>query len=118
MPTTCATIHNALLAPEEHDTPDPTEVTLSVPRNLEHNEESEPSVTNDNDNDPLTPWAECDLIPVHLLKQIIKANKCLEMVKPCDPDTFYGLDAKKLKSFLIQCQLNFLDQLRAFRSDT
>ena len=55
MPTTCATIHNALLAPEEHDTPDPTEVTLSVPRNLEHNEESEPSVTNDNDNDPLTP---------------------------------------------------------------
>ena len=40
------------------------------------------------------------------------------MVEPCDPNTFNGLDAKKLKSFLIQCQLNFLDQPRAFRSDT
>src|SRR6202045_4282222 len=40
------------------------------------------------------------------------------MVKPCNPDTFDGLDVKKLKSFLIQCQLNFLDRPQAFRSDS
>src|ERR1700719_3388254 len=40
------------------------------------------------------------------------------MVKPRDPDTFDGSDAKKLKSFLVQCQLNFLDRPRAFRSDS
>src|ERR1700731_4408811 len=40
------------------------------------------------------------------------------MVKPCDPDTLDGSDAKKLKSFLVQCQLNFLDHPWAFRSDS
>src|ERR1700726_2952451 len=40
------------------------------------------------------------------------------MVKPRDPDTLDGSDAKKLKSFLIQCQLNFLDCPRVFRSDS
>src|ERR1700726_3074361 len=40
------------------------------------------------------------------------------MVKPRDPDTLDGSDAKKLKSFLVQCQLNFLGHPRAFRSDS
>src|ERR1700730_16137293 len=40
------------------------------------------------------------------------------MVKPRDPNTFDGSDAKKLKSFLIQCQLNFLDRPWAFQSDS
>src|ERR1700726_3792668 len=40
------------------------------------------------------------------------------MVKPRDPDTLDGSDAKKLKSFLVQCQLNFLGHPWAFRSDS
>src|ERR1700730_4835974 len=40
------------------------------------------------------------------------------MVKPHDPDTFDGLDAKKLKSFLVQCQLNFLNHPQAFQSNS
>src|SRR5205807_10221878 len=34
-----------------------------------------------------------------------------------EPDTFDGTDAKKLRAFLIQCELNFQDQPRAFRLD-
>ncbi|KIN96352.1 hypothetical protein M404DRAFT_78891, partial [Pisolithus tinctorius Marx 270] len=33
------------------------------------------------------------------------------------PDTFDGSDPKKLREFLIQCELNFQDRPRAFRSD-
>src|ERR1700726_2230672 len=40
------------------------------------------------------------------------------MVKPRDPNIFNGLDMKKLKGFLVQCQLNFLDRPWAFRSDS
>ena len=40
------------------------------------------------------------------------------MVKPHNPDTFNGLDTKKLKSFLVQCQLNFLNRPWAFQSDS
>src|SRR6202043_2143142 len=98
----------------------PNEATLSVSGPLDHDEESEPSGTNDDDklNDPLTPQPDHDLTPACLLREIINANKHLEMVKPCDPNTFDGLDAKKLKSFLIQCQLNFLNCPWAFRSNS
>src|SRR5207245_1502860 len=34
-----------------------------------------------------------------------------------EPDTFDGMDAKKLRAFLIQCELNFQDQPRAFWLD-
>ena len=94
--------------------------TLSVSGQPDHEDESEPSVTdNDNEpNDPPTPRGGRELTPVHLLQEIISANKRLEMVKPRNPDTFNGLDVKKLKSFLVQCQLNFLDCPGAFRSDS
>ena len=87
---------------------------------LDHNEESEPSVTDDDDelNDPPTPRPNHDLTLAHLLREIINVNKCLEMVKPRDPNTFDGSDMKKLKSFLIQCQLNFLDHPQVFQSDS
>ena len=34
-----------------------------------------------------------------------------------EPDTFDGTDSKKLRTFLVQCELNFQDQLKAFRTD-
>ena len=34
-----------------------------------------------------------------------------------EPDQFDGTDPKKLRAFLIQCELNFQDQPRAFRTD-
>ena len=86
----------------------------------DHDEESEPSGTDDDDklNNPPTPQPDRDLTPARLLREIINANKRPEMVKPHNPDTFDGSDAKKLKSFLIQCQLNFLNCPQAFRSDS
>ncbi|KAG6327645.1 hypothetical protein ID866_11444 [Astraeus odoratus] len=35
-----------------------------------------------------------------------------------EPDTFDGMDLKKLCEFLVQCELNFRDRPQAFRSDT
>src|SRR6202043_478189 len=98
----------------------PNEATPSVSGPPDHDEESEPSGTDDDDelNDPPTPRPDRDLTLARLLREIINANKRPEMVKPRNPNTFDGSDAKKLKSFLVQCQLNFLDRPRAFRSDS
>src|SRR6202043_148979 len=98
----------------------PNEATPSVSGPPDHDEESEPSGTDDDDelNDPPTPRPDRDLTLARLLREIINANKRPEMVKPRNPNTFDGSDAKKLKSFLVQCQLNFLNRPRAFRSDS
>ncbi|KAG6328035.1 hypothetical protein ID866_11054 [Astraeus odoratus] len=37
--------------------------------------------------------------------------------KVCEPDTFNGMDPKKLHEFLVQCELNFCNRLQAFCSD-
>ena len=37
--------------------------------------------------------------------------------KVCEPDTFDGTDSKKLCTFLVQCELNFQDRLKAFQTD-
>jgi hypothetical protein len=37
--------------------------------------------------------------------------------KACEPDTFDGQDPKKLRNFQVQCELNFRDRRKAFRSD-
>src|SRR6202045_2642511 len=112
MPTTRSAARLPPSATEDNDIPEPNEATLSVSVPLDHDEESEPSGTDNDDklNDPPTPRPNCDLTLAHLLREIINANKHPEMVKPCDPDTFDGLDVKKLKSFLVQCQLNFLNR--------
>ena len=116
MPTTRSAARLPPPAAEDNDIPEPNEATPSVSGPPDHNEESEPSGTDDDDelNDPLTPQPDRDLTPARLLREIINANKRPETVKPRDPDTFDGSDAKKLKSFLVQCQLNFLDRPRAF----
>src|ERR1700731_2616953 len=111
MPTTRSTARLPPSAAEDNDIPEPNEATLSVSGPPDHDEELEPSGTDDDDelNDPPTPRPDRDLTPAHLLREIINANKHPEMVKPHDPNTFDGSDAKKLKSFPVQCQLNFLD---------
>jgi len=37
--------------------------------------------------------------------------------KVCEPDTFDGTDPRKLRAFLVQCELNFQDRPKAFASD-
>ncbi|KAG6328138.1 hypothetical protein ID866_10951 [Astraeus odoratus] len=37
--------------------------------------------------------------------------------KVCEPNTFDGMDPKKLREFLVQCELNFRDRPQAFHSD-
>src|SRR6202045_1952649 len=120
MPMTRSAAQLPPLAAEDNDTPKPNEATPSVSGPPDHDEESEPSGTDDDDelNDPPTPRPDRDLASARLLREIINANKRPEMVKPRNPDTFNGLDVKKLKSFLVQCQLNFLDRPWAFRSDS
>ena len=86
----------------------------------ERDDVSEPPVDDgETDNDPPTPRADAELTPTRLLKEMIDAtSRRSETVKPRDPDTFDGSDPRKLKSFLVQCQLNFRDRPRAFNSDT
>src|SRR6202045_641313 len=120
MPTTQSAARLPPPAAEDNDISEPNEATPSVSGPPDHDEESEPSGTDDDNklNDPPTPRPDRDLTPARLLREIINANKRLEMVKPLDPDTFDGSDAKKLKSFLVQCQLNFLNRPWAFRSNS
>src|ERR1700730_12865122 len=116
MPMTRSAARLPPSAAEDNDIPEPNEATLSVSGPPDHDEESEPSGTDDDDelNDPLTPRPDRDLTPACLLREIINANNNPETGKPCNPDTYDGSDAKKLKSFLVQCQLNFLDRPQAF----
>src|SRR6202045_2030641 len=120
MPTTQSAARLPPPAAEDNDISEPNEATPSVSGPPDHDEESEPSGTDDDDelNNPPTPRPDRDLTPACLLREIINANKHPETVKPRNPDTFNGLDVKKLKSFLVQCQLNFLDRPWAFRSDS
>src|ERR1700731_1193698 len=120
MPMTRSAARLPPLAAEDNNTPEPNEATPSVSGPPDHDEELEPSGTDNDDelNDPPTPQPDCNLTLAHLLREIINANKCPEMVNPCDPNTFNGSDVKKLKSFLVQCQLNFLNCPQAFQSDS
>ncbi|KAG6325691.1 hypothetical protein ID866_13398 [Astraeus odoratus] len=38
--------------------------------------------------------------------------------KVCEPDTFNGMDPKKLHEFLVQCELNFCNRPQAFHLDS
>jgi len=44
-------------------------------------------------------------------------NSSSSRAKVCEPDTFDGTDPKKLQTFLVQCELCFQDQAKAFRLD-
>src|ERR1700719_4707656 len=96
MPTTRSAARLPPLAAEDNDIPEPNEATPSVSGPIDHDEEAEPSGTEDNDklNDHPTPRPDRDLTPARLLREIINANKCPETVKPRHPDTFDGSDAK------------------------
>ena len=88
MPTTQSAARLPPLAAKDNDIPKPNEATPSVSGPPDHDEELEPSGTDDDDelNDPPTPRPDRDLTPACLLREIINANKCPEMVKPCDPN--------------------------------
>ncbi|KIM51643.1 hypothetical protein SCLCIDRAFT_33286 [Scleroderma citrinum Foug A] len=45
------------------------------------------------------------------------SNSSSSCTKVCEPDTFDGTDPKKLRTFFIQCKLNFQDRLKAFQTD-
>ncbi|KAH7904025.1 hypothetical protein BJ138DRAFT_966923, partial [Hygrophoropsis aurantiaca] len=38
-------------------------------------------------------------------------------IKVCEPDTFDGSDPKKLRPFIVQCELNFQSRPDHFRRD-
>ena len=45
------------------------------------------------------------------------SNSSSSHTKVREPDTFDGTDPKKLCTFFVQCELNFQDQPKAFRTD-
>ena len=45
------------------------------------------------------------------------SNSSSSCTKVHEPDTFDGTDPKKLHTFFIQCELNFQDRPKAFRTD-
>jgi len=44
-------------------------------------------------------------------------NSSSSCAKVCEPDTFNGTDPKKLRTFLVQCELCFQDHAKAFHLD-
>ena len=52
-----------------------------------------------------------------LVRSARSSNSSLLCTKVCEPDTFDGTDPKKLRTFFVQCELNFQDWPKAFRTD-
>ena len=52
-----------------------------------------------------------------LVRSARSSNSSSSHTKVCKPDTFNGTDPKKLCTFFIQCELNFQDRPKAFRTD-
>ncbi|KAG6327825.1 hypothetical protein ID866_11264 [Astraeus odoratus] len=63
------------------------------------------------------------LVLTNAITHLSNATRCrpkdsgVACTKVCEPDTFDGMDLKKLHEFLVQCKLNFCDRLQAFCSD-
>ena len=52
-----------------------------------------------------------------LARSARSSNSSSLHTKVCEPDTFDGTDPMKLRTFFIQCELNFQDQPKAFQTD-
>ncbi|KAG6326655.1 hypothetical protein ID866_12434, partial [Astraeus odoratus] len=82
---------------------------------------------NDSDNDDIASEPSIKDNPILVLTNAIthlsNTTRCrpedsgAACTKVHEPDTFDGMDLKKLHEFLVQCKLNFCDRLQAFHSD-
>ncbi|KAG6326508.1 hypothetical protein ID866_12581 [Astraeus odoratus] len=82
----------------------------------------------DGDNDNITSKPSIEDNPLLMLTNAITCLSNATRRRPKDsgavhtkvrePDTFDGTDLKKLREFLVQCELNFCDRPQAFHSDT
>ena len=79
----------------------------------------------DDDLDDLPPDVDPTLVVLNNLAGAVgllarssrRANESSSRTRVREPDTFDGTDAKKLRAFLVQCELNFQDCPRAFNED-
>ena len=55
----------------------------------------------------------------HAIDRLVRVSRPSKSshTKVREPDTFDGTDSKKLRTFLVQCELNFQDRPKAFRTD-
>jgi len=56
-------------------------------------------------------------IAIDRLARSSRSSESSSCTKVREPDTFDGTDPKKLCTFLVQCELNFQDRLKAFHTD-
>ncbi|KAG6328327.1 hypothetical protein ID866_10762 [Astraeus odoratus] len=70
---------------------------------------------NDDGGNDDTPDPDAEDNPLLTLTNAISRAAC---TKVHEPDTFNGMDPKKLHEFLVQCELNFCDRPQAFRLDS
>jgi len=56
-------------------------------------------------------------IAIDRLTQSSRSSESLSHTKVREPDTFDRTDPKKLRTFLVQCELNFQDRPKAFHTD-
>ena len=56
-------------------------------------------------------------IAINRLARSSRSSESSSRTKVREPDTFDGTDPKKLRTFLVQCELNFQDRPKAFRTD-
>ena len=77
------------------------------------------------DDDNLPPDVDPTLIVLNNLVGVVsllarnshQANESSLQTQVCEPNTSNGTEAKKLHTFLVQCELNFQDCPRAFNED-
>ena len=86
------------------------------PQHIEH------QIPDEQQSDGATPPVEANLrdaligLTNHLKESSSRNNTVKRTAKTREPDTFYGSDPSKLKTFLMQCNLNFIDRPDEFQS--
>ena len=67
--------------------------------------------------DPLLLFAQAVQVLTKVATASADRDSSSGRTKVREPDTFDGTDPRKLRAFLVQCELNFQDRPKAFASD-
>src|SRR6266481_1350711 len=114
--------HNSLCAGTIDNTPAPPSestptMSLAQPKSGQHpfNFDNQPEQPQQQPNETHLPQSDAEVL-ASAIDQVVKSN-LPNKVKLRDPDPFDGSNTRKLRTFILQCKLNFRDHSDLFQDD-
>src|SRR6266481_5258136 len=104
-------------APQPPSESTPT-MSLQQPESRQHpfDFDNQPKQPQQQPNKTHPPQSDAEVL-ASTIDRVVKSN-LLNKVKLQDPDPFDGSDTRKLRTFVLQCKLNFRDRSDLFQDDT